>query len=276
MKIDILLPVYNGEKYLKEQIDSLLGQTNRDFRLLIRDDSSSDGSVDIINEIIKNIPPQSPEIIILRDEKGNLGSTKSFEELVKYVEGDYFMFCDQDDIWKPDKIDVTLEKMKEEESLNPNLPILICTDSACIDQYGNVIADSFYRSQKFEYTFDSREKMAALNIIQGNTCMMNKKCKEYIHGIPQEVVYDAWVGLVIAYYGKVFYLYEQTLFYRQHAYNAVGSNHISLRYFVDKFLGNKNWAKNNDALLNSLPYHLHYGKWLYWKIFYTIKRIIKH
>ena len=267
--IDILLPVYNGEKFLKEQIYSIFCQTYHDFRVVIRDDSSTDRSRDIINEYAMN-----PRVKIVEDSKGNLGSTKSFEELVSYVEGDYFMFCDQDDIWKPNKVEITLAKMMEEEGRYPETPILVCTDSTCVDQDGIVISESFYTSQKFEYTFDSREKMAALNVIQGNTCMLNKMCKQYIHDIPSDVVYDAWVGLTVAYFGRVFYLHEQTLYYRQHSHNAVGVKNISYHYFTNKYLHNKDWSRKNSLLLNSLPYKLNYTKWLFWKIYYTVKRSI--
>lgn len=265
--IDILLPVYNGEKFLKEQIDSIFCQTYHDFRIVIRDDCSTDGSREILLEYSKN-----PRVKIVENSKGNLGSTKSFEELVSYVEGDYFMFCDQDDMWMPDKIEKTLTKMKEEEDRNPGAPILVCTDSTIVDQYGKVIADSFYRSQKFEYTFDCREKMAALNVIQGNTCMLNRKCKQYIHDIPRDVVYDAWIGLTISYYGRVFYIKEQTLLYRQHSKNVVGGKKISFYYFVNKYLFDKEWSKKNSMLLNSLPFKINYVKWLFWKIYYMVKR----
>lgn len=267
-KIDILLPVYNGEKYLKEQIESLFYQTYRDIRIIIRDDGSTDGSTEVLKAY-----GTDPRVQIVNDNKGNLGSTKCFEELIKYVSAEYFMFCDQDDIWKPDKVENTLREIQNKEKMFPSTPLLICTDASCIDSDGNMIAESFFASQRFEETLDSKEKMAALNIVQGNTCLMNNLCKNFLHDIPEDIVYDCWVALVIAYYGKVFYMHNQTVLYRQHANNVVGSKKIGLHYFAAKFFQYRAWYRKNYVLWHSLPYKLNICKCYFWKIYFTLKRI---
>ena len=98
-KVDILLATYNGEKYIREQIDSILNQTYKEFRLLISDDGSTDGTRDILNEY----KAKDDRIEIFMQEE-NLGVVKNFEFLLKKVEAKYYMFSDQDDIWKDEKI----------------------------------------------------------------------------------------------------------------------------------------------------------------------------
>ena len=107
-RIIILLSTYNGVKYLKNQIDSLMSQSYDDFRIIARDDGSSDESSQIL---------KSYDMIEIVDSQQNLGAKGSFAELleyaVKHTEGEFFMFCDQDDVWKNDKIEKTLAKMQE-------------------------------------------------------------------------------------------------------------------------------------------------------------------
>ena len=105
------MATYNGEKYLREQIDSILNQTYSDFRLLISDDFSKDSTREILHEYTKK---DNRVIVFLQNE--NLGVTKNFEFLMKKVENEYFMFADQDDFWQKDKVQKSLEKMIEKNS----------------------------------------------------------------------------------------------------------------------------------------------------------------
>ena len=107
-KIDILLATYNGEKYLQEQIESILNQTYTDFRLLISDDASTDNTIKIIEEYAKK-----DKRILTFVQKENLGVIKNFEFLLNKVENEYFMFSDQDDIWMKEKIEKSLAKIEE-------------------------------------------------------------------------------------------------------------------------------------------------------------------
>lgn len=269
--IDILLPVYNGAQYIEEQIESLQNQTYKNFRIIIRDDGSTDNSIVVISKLMQ----QYDNIELINDDKGNLGVTKCFEELITYVKNEYFMFCDQDDQWLPDKIEVTLQRMFDIERSNPGMPILVCTDSICVDVNGNVIAPSFFESQKLYDVTGNPTKMAVLNVVQGNTCLLNKSCAKYIHGMPSNMVYDDWVGVCIAHYGKVSYLKKQTLLYRQHSNNSVGANKININYFLVKLRNPIKKLKPVRDFFDSLPFELNITEFLFWKIFYTVARIFK-
>lgn len=132
-KILILISTYNGEKYLKEQLDSIFSQSYKDFEIIARDDGSSDETINIL---------KSYNIKILDTDK-NLGAKLSFSTLlndaVTNTDRGYFMFCDQDDIWKSDKIEKTITTMKELEKENTDLPLLVHTDLEVVDEKLNVL-----------------------------------------------------------------------------------------------------------------------------------------
>ena len=133
-KIDILLATYNGEKFVKEQIESILNQTYENFNLIISDDASTDNTLNILEEYEK----KDTRIKVFKKEK-NKGLIDNFEFLLKNVTSDYFMFSDQDDIWKKDKIEKSINKLKE-ESLG-----LVYTDLEIVDEKLNVIYPSYWK-----------------------------------------------------------------------------------------------------------------------------------
>ena len=131
-QIDIILATYNGEKYLKEQLDSILNQTYTNFRLLISDDCSQDST----KEILKEYEEKDNRIKVFFQEK-NLGYVKNFEFLLTKVEGSIYALSDQDDIWNKDKVEKSYNKLKEEHA------DLVFTDLEMIDEEGKTIKDSF-------------------------------------------------------------------------------------------------------------------------------------
>ena len=106
--IDILLSTYNGEVFLGELIDSVMGQTYQDCRLLVRDDGSTDGTLGILRTYQDNYPQR---IVLTNDMLGNVGVIKSFELLLANSSSEYIMFCDQDDVWLPNKVELSVLKM---------------------------------------------------------------------------------------------------------------------------------------------------------------------
>ena len=140
-KILILLSTYNGEKYLKVQLDSLFSQSYKNFKLIARDDGSSDKTLEILKYY---------DIELLSSNE-NIGVKSSFETLLKYAfensDADYFMFCDQDDVWNQDKVELTFQKMYEMEELYKNTPILVHTDLEVVDENLHTINPSFMKLQ---------------------------------------------------------------------------------------------------------------------------------
>jgi len=128
-KVEILMATYNGEKYLKEQIESIINQSYNDWTLLIRDDKSKDNTVSIIEEYER----KDSRIKLLRDKKEKLGFVKNFEELLKSSHKEFIMFSDQDDYWEKDKIKNYIEILKKNENLIQK-PLLIHSNSFVCDK----------------------------------------------------------------------------------------------------------------------------------------------
>jgi glycosyltransferase involved in cell wall biosynthesis len=229
--IDILLATYNGEKFLNEQIDSILSQSCKDWQLLIRDDGSTDATVQIINSYIKQYPDK---IKLIEDNLGNLGVGHNFEKLLEHSKSEYIMFCDQDDVWLPEKIKLTLDKMKEAEISHPDIPILIFTDLKVVDENFKIIAESLWSYHKIDPTEGGLFKnMLYRNIVTGCTVMINKKAKEIVLPIPEYVqMHDWWVAMNTAKYGRIFHIPAATVLYRQHSGNVVGTKKITMTFSV--------------------------------------------
>ncbi|MBE0471489.1 MAG: glycosyltransferase family 2 protein [Methyloprofundus sp.] len=233
--IDILLATYNGEKYLIQQLDSILDQSFNQWRVLVRDDGSSDRSCAILKEYQKKFPNQ---FHIISCELGNVGILQNFLLLMQYSEAPYVMLCDQDDIWKPNKISLTLQAMKEAESISFNkLPILVHTDLQVVDERLNVLNKSFWHYQHINPYLDSYNRLLVQNTVTGCTVMINRALLNLAIPIPSQVImHDWWLALVASSFGKIVVLEEQTMLYRQHGNNDTGAKEWSLVYVVKKAL----------------------------------------
>lgn len=216
-KVDILLATYNGEKYIREQIDSILNQTYKEFRLLISDDGSTDGTRDILNEY----KAKDDRIEIFMQEE-NLGVVKNFEFLLKKVEAKYYMFSDQDDIWKDEKIEKSLNKIEEGFDL-------VYSDLEVVDENLNVTYESYWKLKgiyKKIKKYNNFESLYLNNFITGCTVISKKELIDSFMPLPnisKFVLHDYWISLIISQNGKITYIEEPLIKYRQHKNNKVGS-----------------------------------------------------
>lgn len=217
-KVDVLLATYNGEKYLKEQIDSILGQTHSDFRLLISDDGSTDDTRKILEEY-KN---KDSRIQVFFQES-NLGVVKNFEFLLKKVESKYYMFSDQDDIWKAEKIEKSLNKIE-----NDNCD-LVYSDLEVVDEKLNVTYESYWKLKGIYNKikkYNNFESLYLNNFVTGCTIISKKELIDTYLPLPNTskyVLHDYWISLILSQNGKIDYIEEPLIKYRQHKNNKVGS-----------------------------------------------------
>ncbi|MFW5847760.1 MAG: glycosyltransferase family 2 protein [bacterium] len=272
--VDILLTTYNGEVFIKEQLNSIFNQTYKKWQILIRDDGSNDNTLNIVKEYQKKSPDK---ITIIQDDLGNIGATLSFAELMQYSKNNYFMFCDQDDVWLNTKIEKSINAIKEIELHYPELPILVFTDLVEVDQNLNILSESFIKKQKlFPEITKSPVKSAALNVVAGCTCILNNKAISYILPIKSNrIVHDQWVTINIAKYGIVSFLDFPSLYYRQHNNNFVGANNINGNYFLKKISSPiKQFSIYKDLIFN-LNFKISIIAFLYYKFFFTLKRLYK-
>lgn len=228
-KIQILLSTYNGEKYLKEQLDSIFSQSYKNFEIIARDDGSNDNTINIL---------KSYNIKILNTDK-NLGAKLSFSTLLDYAvtntDADYFMFCDQDDIWKSDKIEKTIAIIKELEKTNSDLPLLIHTDLKVVDERLNLLNKSFWKYEKRDPSINSINRLIIQSTVTGCTLMINRKLAEMSLPISENsIMHDWWISMVASSFGKIAYLNESTIFYRQHSSNDTGSKKFGLNLILGK------------------------------------------
>lgn len=225
--IAILMSTYNGERYLREQIDSILTQTNRDWRLYIRDDGSCDGTLDIIREYCHLYPDK---IILEKDDLGNLGPGSSFMRLLEVVEDEYYMFCDQDDVWLPTKIEKTFFKLRSiEDKYGKDKGIGVFTDLTVVDAQLNVIMPSMWKGDDRhpEYIRNFYKQWTNRHATYGCTQMFNRAVKKFVFPYKQfEGVmggHDNWLEYILIKKGHYDYLEEPTILYRQHGLNVCGA-----------------------------------------------------
>jgi len=272
--VDILLSTYQSEKYIEDQINSILNQTHSEWRLIIRDDGSSDSTVQILNKYKSNYPDK---VFILNDNKDNIGTVKSYEYLLDSVNSEYIMFCDHDDIWVPDKIATSIIKMTEMEKNNPKLPILVHSDLTVVDSNADIIHSSFWHFSKLNpQILVNFNYLGVCNGITGCTVLINKKAKEVSLPFSKNTrMHDAWIALCVSKYGKVGYIGKPTVLYRQHELNQIGAkeNKGLIHYTQAKFKNIKQVVKQNKLQLKMLQ-ELEYGsilKYSYYKISYFIR-----
>ncbi len=254
--IDILLSTFNGEKYLAEQLNSLFNQTCQDFTLLIRDDGSEDKTL----SIIETFSQQFPNRIRMIKEEGRLGPKASFSALMNYSNAPYVMFCDQDDIWKKEKIALSLQHMKQLEKAGQDLPLLVHSDLIVINEKGKALHSSFWKYANLSAReFTTINRLLTQNVVTGCTVLMNRKLCSMAYPVPScAFMHDWWVALVASLFGKIGIIPQTTIYYRQHTKNAVGAKKFgSLKHILER-MDNINY--DDEIKLNQANYLLsHYG-----------------
>lgn len=222
-KIDILLATYNGEKYIREQIDSILNQTYKNIKLIISDDCSSDNTVNILKEY-----KQKDDRIEVYEQQQNLGVVKNIEFLLKQVKNNYYMLSDQDDIWLPEKVEKSFKRLIEEKS------DLVFGDLEVVDKNLNTMYASFgdfmLLNRKINKYINTDKLNYLYNCVTGCTILAKKETLAQIIPLPNNskyLIHDHWIGLMVSIYGKVAYIPEKYIKYRQHGNNQVGTEKIS-------------------------------------------------
>ena len=229
--VTVLLATFNGEKFLEEQLNSLLNQSFSDFRIVIRDDGSTDNTLEII-ERYKGISPEKIEICPSGEPTHSAAG--NFFKLIELYNDDYIMLCDQDDCWLPDKIEKTLAAMKKtEENFGNDTPILVHTDLKVVDEKLKIINNSFIKLQGLSPNFCELNNLLMQNCVTGCTSMFNKALLEKLFILPSTVaMHDWWIALIAAAFGKIVFLNESTILYRQHSNNEVGAKNVNDFSFI--------------------------------------------
>ena len=234
--VSILLSTYNGELYLNELINSILNQSYSSWELFIRDDGSKDSTNIIIDTYCVKYPEK---IFRIPSFDENVGSGKSFMKLLESVDSDYYMFCDQDDIWLNNKIELSMKKMEELESCEKGKAIAVFTDLKVVDEKLNLISDSLWKYSNISaaYSKDFYRMLAWGCPAYGCTMLFNSKVKQYVLPFPEWKFHDLWTILIISKKGIVDYISFPTILYRQHTCNVTGAHQKNnKKYYPSRFL----------------------------------------
>lgn len=219
-KVDIVLATFNGEKYLAQQLNSVIAQTHKNWRLIVSDDGSSDSTFAILTEFSK----KDPRIIIVNTQRQG-GVVANFAKALSFVIADYVMFCDQDDVWLNDKLYLMLDKlMKVEANIGKQTPVLGFSDLSLVDRDLSKISPSLYNAgnlnpyNNLDYRF-----LLWRSTVFGCTVIFNAALYQKAMPIPSGVpMHDQWFALLASLRGKIFYVPKQTIMYRLHESNVVG------------------------------------------------------
>lgn len=229
--VEILLATYNGEKYIRQQIDSILNQDYKEWVIRACDDASKDATYEILLEYKGRYPDK---FVVHKNETG-FGSAKlNFMNLIKNSTERYVMCCDQDDVWLPNKISLTLEEMKRNEA--ENTPVLVHTDLKVVDAELNVKSESFFKYSKLN-KYPTYRELLIQNFITGCTMMMNKPLVELLKeelNMSNILMHDWVAALVASGSGKLGFVDCPTMLYRQHGVNSVGAKQYGLALFIAK------------------------------------------
>lgn len=220
--VEILLAVYNGELFLPRQLASIAAQTYQDWVILARDDGSTDKSLAILNEFAVRYPGK---IIIIPAEK-NLGVIGNFDALINSSTAPYLSFCDQDDIWDPDKLENSLNVMHEmEKGLPAEYPLLVHSDLRLVDDHNRLIHPSYWNYTRiYPKSTTGLNRLLTQNVVTGCSMLCNRALALLASPLPPEcLMHDWWIALVAAGMGKIAVIDKQTISYRQHTTNALGA-----------------------------------------------------
>ena len=231
--IDILLATFNGDKYLDELLKSIIKNDHfDDVNLTISDDGSNDRTIFLIDEFIK-----LNQVRLINLNGTNRGSISNFSYLIQYSDSRYTFFSDQDDVWLPHKIEISLKKMQAMEAqYGQNTPILVHTDLTVVDQNLNLIHPSFRQYQNLDpYPDKLLPHLLVQNFVTGCTMLINQPLKQLVTPIPQgAIMHDWWIALTAAAFGQIAYIPEPTVLYRQHQTNSIGARKWGFNYILSR------------------------------------------
>lgn len=230
--ISVALATYNGEKYIKDQINSILNQTYKNIEIIICDDNSIDKTYSILTSF------QKIHFIKIFRNKSNLGYIKNFEKVLSLCSGDYIAFCDQDDIWLPNKLELLFKNIGNFS--------LILSDSVIIDSNGKIISSSYFKMRNENFESNLSFKLLLGNSFQG--CMMLFKKDVLTYALPFPKSYpphDWWISLISCKLNGIKIFPTSLMKWRRHSQTDTTSESLDFK-------------SNNSRLLKFLLFFKYY------------------
>ena len=201
--ISVCIPTYNGAKYIKAQLDSILYQLGKNDEVIISDDSSTDNTLQVIENL------KDSRIFILRHNKFH-SPIFNLENALKHAKGDIILLADQDDIWLPEKVTTMMNSL--------DMYDLVVSDCEIIDEKGKLINESFFQLRNSGKGF---WKNVYMNTYLGCCIGFKSELLKYVLPFPKQIpMHDIWLGLLSEIYGKTSFISEKLIQYRRHGENV--------------------------------------------------------
>ncbi|MCB1671703.1 MAG: glycosyltransferase family 2 protein [Gammaproteobacteria bacterium] len=271
-RVAVLLPTYNGSRFIGAQLDSILAQTVTDLIIVTRDDGSSDSTREVVQDYARRQPDRFH--VVVADGR-NLGPGGSFSLLMQYVlerrsqlglEPLRVLLCDQDDVWDSRKVERELEALFKLESRFPGLPALVHSDLSVVAADLTPIAGSFLAYHGLDGNRNDLRNLIFSNTVTGCSALLNESLLRKALPVPEDaMMHDWWLALVAAAFGHIGFLPERLVQYRQHDHNTLGAREYQPRKLFSKTTWQRLWQKNPDPMLFAVArqaetFRARYGK----------------
>lgn len=215
MKISVCIATYNGEKYIQEQLSSILSQLNQDDEIIISDDGSKDNTLGIIHSF-------NDSRIKMFHNTGKHGLVPNFENALRHASGDYIFFSDQDDIWAPNKVKRCIKSLQNND--------LVIHNSLIMDGKGKISNIDFFSIRKSGKGY---WRNLYKNSFVGSCMAFRKELLPYVLPFPKHILWhDMWIGLIAERKGKTIFISNTLLYYRRHGNNASATSENSSFSFL--------------------------------------------
>ena len=224
MQISIALCTYNGARFLKEQLASLVSQKRQPDELVVCDDHSTDSTVALLREFAID----APFPVHIHENPIRLGSTKNFEQAISLCQGEVISLCDQDDIWAEDKLSFTEQCFLDNTNVS-----LVFTDASIVDEKENPLGYNLWATLEFDEASQAKIKSSAAfelliqrEIVTGATMSFRTKFRDLILPIPVDIplIHDGWIALIISLTGSLDLIDRPLIKYRQHVMQQIGAS----------------------------------------------------
>lgn len=253
-RISVAMCTYNGNKYIEQQIDSILRQSVIPDEIVICDDGSTDATVEICKRIAEE--SKSCKLRISVNEQ-NLGYIKNFEKAISLCEGDIIFLCDQDDVWRRDKVETVKSAFLNDREIG-----VVISDSLLVDGNLNSLGETVFQHMGIDtnIVWNNRklfERVSKQNFASGSAMAIGKKMKKYVLPFPDVYVHDQWIMIVAALNTKVRCIDEPLVYYRQHGSNSLGikqNGHAAKISKIKRALDSNDVEKKLKQLEFLVPY----------------------
>lgn len=230
--VSVVLCTCNGEKFIEEQLQSVVSQSICPTEIVVCDDCSKDQTLEIVNTFVKKYFTIH---WIVKCNTKRLGVRKNFEQAILLASEDYIATCDQDDIWEKDKLENLLALLSSDRSV-----LLVHSDASLINSNGNLLEKSVFEVYGFKKQLSLKEYILYANNVIGCTMLFRASLRKYLYPFPEKhYFHDNWIAIVAKTYGKISFCEYPLIRYRQHDSNlsATECGNYGMDYFIDRAKG---------------------------------------